>query len=313
MAYCFTCLLYFQVTISKHKENQLEGNISSKRPNNVTKGKELLYGRFVKSGATIIGNEMVTNAKQTQSSDDSDDEKDFSNSDTLEKAFKMSGGMTAHKAARHGHQLNGKLKRLQDQEGASYNVKSHAVSHDSSQVICNIDSSDSSENSNHLKPVAKNIVGEIKKMKKKKKDKSLKKTEHVTGELESISDTLDFHSKDCSSVCGKPRKKEKKSNKNSLRECQKIHKEAERGDVCNGKDKTKAQMKDYENCLIDTEKESSTLKEEKRKKKKKRKRTSSQCEDIEKDQVYISQVPESHQDKGPKKKKKKKREIIENC
>ena len=84
--------------------------------------KELLYGRFVRSGTNVVDSKTVKMEKEGSSSSDesdNDDKLDFSKKDTLEKAFKLSGGRTGHKAARHGHKLNGKLKRLLDQEESS--------------------------------------------------------------------------------------------------------------------------------------------------------------------------------------------------
>ncbi|KAL1465607.1 hypothetical protein WDU94_005162, partial [Cyamophila willieti] len=57
-----------------------------------------------------------------QSADDSDDISSASMSMPVivplsdEQLFAACGGLTAHKAARHGHKLSGKLKRLQEQE-----------------------------------------------------------------------------------------------------------------------------------------------------------------------------------------------------
>lgn len=82
-----------------------------------------MYGRFVRSGSTVIAGETVKDKNSESSDEESDTELDFSNKDTLEKAFEMSGGRTAHKAARHGHKLNGKLKRLQEQENAVHSLK----------------------------------------------------------------------------------------------------------------------------------------------------------------------------------------------
>merc|ERR1711983_526317 len=77
------------------------------------KSKKLLYGSFVASG---------TNKDEEKESEESEEEETEVDEigtgcsiDTLEKTYKMTG-LTGHKAARHGHQLSGKLKRIQDQE-----------------------------------------------------------------------------------------------------------------------------------------------------------------------------------------------------
>ena len=94
--------------------------ISSKRPANTFATKNLLYGRFVQSGTTVVGNEIIkTNCESSESESEEEQDRartDFSNINTLERAFEMSGGRTAHTAARHGNSLGGKLKRLQEQE-----------------------------------------------------------------------------------------------------------------------------------------------------------------------------------------------------
>ena len=94
--------------------------VSNKKPTNSCSAKELLYGRFVKSGMAIVGNDVIrTNSESSEGDCDKKqdrDNSDFSNKNTLDKAFEMSGGRTAHAAARHGSTLSGKLKRLQEQE-----------------------------------------------------------------------------------------------------------------------------------------------------------------------------------------------------
>ena len=116
------CDLLFQVKISRDNEDKTVQNISSKKPTKAAMNKELLYGRFVRSGTSVVDSKTVKVEKEDSSSSDesdNDDKLDFSKKDTLEKAFKLSGGRTGYKAARHGHKLNGKLKRLLDQEESS--------------------------------------------------------------------------------------------------------------------------------------------------------------------------------------------------
>jgi len=111
-----------EVTISKRKNAQENGTVSSKRPTSIGAGKELLYGRFVRSGMTVIGNKTVGVVEKKSSTEDcvEEESRDFSNKNSLERAFEMSGGRTAHAAARHGHKLSGKLKRLHDQENGAF-------------------------------------------------------------------------------------------------------------------------------------------------------------------------------------------------
>ncbi|EDV25730.1 uncharacterized protein TRIADDRAFT_63810 [Trichoplax adhaerens] len=77
-----------------------------------SKDKKKLYNQFVKAGdkdqATDIDSpfEVLKNARHFQ-------EKEVTNPD---KVYLACGARTAHKAARHGHKLSGKLQRLQQQE-----------------------------------------------------------------------------------------------------------------------------------------------------------------------------------------------------
>lgn len=97
--------------------------ISNKKPfSSKYDGKPLLYGTFIKAG-TYNGNEAKPpeylsdgiSDDDTSDEDDGDDDKSLLTNDTLQKMFKKTG-LTGHKAARHGHSLNGKLQRLENQE-----------------------------------------------------------------------------------------------------------------------------------------------------------------------------------------------------
>lgn len=81
--------------------------------------KAMLYGQFVK-GATLDNNQEV---KSEGEEEDSSEVTEYLEEDrqTLQKLpdeeiLKICGGMTAHKGARHGLKLNGKLERIQEQE-----------------------------------------------------------------------------------------------------------------------------------------------------------------------------------------------------
>jgi len=93
--------------------------------------KSLLYGTFVKAG-TYDASKVDINASKVDtigecsssdggSTDSEDDDADLEGNkkepinDTLQKMF-LKTGLTGHKAARHGHNLNGKLQRLMQQE-----------------------------------------------------------------------------------------------------------------------------------------------------------------------------------------------------
>lgn len=81
--------------------------------------KAMLYGQFVK-GATLDNNQEM---KSEGEEEDASEVTEYLEEDrqTLQKLpdeeiLKICGGMTAHKGARHGLKLNGKLERIQEQE-----------------------------------------------------------------------------------------------------------------------------------------------------------------------------------------------------
>jgi len=80
--------------------------------------KNMLYGRFIKSATLTNGGEEVKEMKAEGSeSDDSEaDDRGTASKFTDDELFQKLGGLTCHKAARHGHRLNGKLERLNRQE-----------------------------------------------------------------------------------------------------------------------------------------------------------------------------------------------------
>lgn len=82
--------------------------------------KAMLYGQFVK-GATLDNNQEVKSGGEEEDDDEEVTEYLEEDQQTLQKLpdeeiLKICGGMTAHKGARHGLKLNGKLERIQEQE-----------------------------------------------------------------------------------------------------------------------------------------------------------------------------------------------------
>ncbi|XP_048584528.1 G patch domain-containing protein 4 isoform X3 [Nematostella vectensis] len=92
------------------KEGSSSEPISNKRPSKDSQ-KALFYGRFVKASDSA--------PKEKGASDSGSDleaDKDYSNLHSEDKVFMACGGRTAHKAARHGFRLSGKLQRIQEHE-----------------------------------------------------------------------------------------------------------------------------------------------------------------------------------------------------
>ncbi|XP_071493810.1 uncharacterized protein [Diadema antillarum] len=93
--------------------------ISNKRKTSKVKAKSLLYGSFVKHG-TMKADGLISQEKTSLSSSSDDSESDEDPPESYEgndeRLYKACGGRTAHKGARHGLHLSGKLKRIQMQE-----------------------------------------------------------------------------------------------------------------------------------------------------------------------------------------------------
>ncbi|XP_074661547.1 uncharacterized protein LOC141914181 [Tubulanus polymorphus] len=79
--------------------------------------KSLLYGRFIKA-ATMTQEDSGTTVVREYSSESEDEVETLDKSTKLtdEELWKACGGRTAHKGARHGLKMNGKLNRVEQQE-----------------------------------------------------------------------------------------------------------------------------------------------------------------------------------------------------
>ncbi|XP_070536828.1 G patch domain-containing protein 4-like [Ptychodera flava] len=94
-------------------------SVSTKKTINTYDSKPMLYGRFIKSATlTSEGLQGLDNdiSDDSSSEDDEENPDSMSSGPTDEQLFKACGGLTAHKAARHGHKLSGKLQRIEQQE-----------------------------------------------------------------------------------------------------------------------------------------------------------------------------------------------------
>uniref|UniRef100_A0A131YZI4 G patch domain-containing protein 4 n=1 Tax=Rhipicephalus appendiculatus TaxID=34631 RepID=A0A131YZI4_RHIAP len=72
------------------------------------------YSGFIKAGVQDGSNWLQASPEPAVQEPDTDVELPENVLD--EEIFKACGGLTAHKAARHGHKMSGKLKRVQEQE-----------------------------------------------------------------------------------------------------------------------------------------------------------------------------------------------------
>ena len=104
-----------EVSINIAKENAF--NIaSSKSGLEISKKKHSLqYGKFLKTSTLQDGNMIKDNTFEVVENDDTKEDLTVIKL-TDEELFKACGGRTAHKGARHGLTLNGKLSRIAEQE-----------------------------------------------------------------------------------------------------------------------------------------------------------------------------------------------------
>lgn len=157
-----------------------------------TKATSALYMNFVKSSTTLEnGVEMKEDEKNNSSDCDSDSDKEKKKLSD-EDLFRICGGRTAHKGARHGLKLSGKLARIAAQEAAHTPQSTPATSDNENNESCKavtseltsskVSSSDDRKSKNSKKTKKnkreeKNDESEKTEMKKSKKKK---KTETVS-------------------------------------------------------------------------------------------------------------------------------------
>jgi len=89
--------------------NEEIGSIKAKKSKVSTTG-SFTYGFFHKAGTLNNGDVETVEAPTIK------EEKDYSLKLSDEELFKLCGGRTAHKGARHGHRFSGKLARIARQE-----------------------------------------------------------------------------------------------------------------------------------------------------------------------------------------------------
>jgi len=176
--------------------------------------KSLLYGTFVKAGTYDVNKVEETNVTLESGSEDSSDSDNDDHdddvkgdkkgliNDTLQKMF-LKTGLTGHKAARHGHNLNGKLQRLMAQEEREL-PKPSPCTEQTENLDCGV-----SEKKEMEKQVERNCDGtdvpECKTKTKKKKKISVPKE---VDEFLSVETDLNVNSK-------KKKKKKKKKTKST--------------------------------------------------------------------------------------------------
>nr|XP_022307009.1 G patch domain-containing protein 4-like [Crassostrea virginica] len=127
--------------------------------------KSMLYGQFVK-GATLDNNEEVTTNEgdPTKVKEVVEEDRQMLQKLPDDEILRICGGMTAHKGARHGLKLNGKLERIQEQERLL--LEKWKKQKESSSVI------DQSERQSLTVQTGTDVCENVSKAKKKKKKRN---------------------------------------------------------------------------------------------------------------------------------------------
>ncbi|EDQ90161.1 uncharacterized protein MONBRDRAFT_32064 [Monosiga brevicollis MX1] len=220
------------------------GRVSSKEPRE--RERRRFYGMFVK-GPTMTGSDMneVPSAGTESSDSDSDSDDDgptisfdttnYAKKMTDEELFHACGGLTGHKAARHGHSLSGKLKRIQEAEQSGGKVVSLADA-----VVWAEPETAPAARAAQTKSVASSekpakMEKKEKKAKKAKKDKTEKKEKkEKTEKAEKAEKTEKAEKVEKAEKKTKKEKKEKKEKKSK-----KAKKETDASEKKSKKDKSK--------------------------------------------------------------------------
>ncbi|XP_045209468.2 G patch domain-containing protein 4-like [Mercenaria mercenaria] len=217
-------------------KNSGDTKVSKKKDCKTYDNKAMLYGQFVK-GSTL-SNGLETREKTLE--DSSDEEPGEATQclmpDQEEIVFKMCGGRTAHKGARHGLKLNGKLLRIQEQEKLlldSYNSKSSSQK-DQHKSHNHFNELEVESTQGHESGDRKGYVEKSKKKKRKHRDEEI--TEEMTEEINNdTKEILELESQSVENLGSvnkpKKRKKSKKSRKNS--QCDNVEAHGEGKDGCN--------------------------------------------------------------------------------
>ncbi|XP_033725819.1 G patch domain-containing protein 4-like [Pecten maximus] len=101
------------VKVNKSKDTKRISTTTTKTFDN----KAMLYGKFLKGATLSNGNYEATNVEDSEDEESEEETKPARIQDIDDaELLKACGGMTGHKAARHGHKLNGKLARIEEQE-----------------------------------------------------------------------------------------------------------------------------------------------------------------------------------------------------
>jgi len=264
--------------------------------------KNKLYSQFVQSATLTNGveskNSSGDNSGSSNSSDDSsdDDDEDKFKRLTDEELFKACGGLTAHKGARHGHKMDAKMKRIQEQEQELLKEMKKSYG-----VVPNQKSSQVEESQKTSKKRGRSENGEFEKSENdcKSAKKKRKNQTEIEQPLSDFQDQPEKSETECK-VSKKKKKKSKKGDKPELKETE---------DSKSSAAEVTKPIHDFQDQSEINENEIKDSKKKKKKSKKSEKRKSKDTEDLIQSVVAVNEASDAEsKDQSSKKKKKSKKD-----
>lgn len=312
--------------VGKEFKNQWWDHVYNKTADNLIVGKtqdgsvqltrknEVLGDQKVKPYATASSTQYSSFVKEGVMND-AEEEKDMSLKLSYDELFKICGGRTAHKGARHGLKMSAKLARVEKQE----------------QDLLRKWQDDKDSLSRESLPVTENT--EMPKKKSKKKRKDIDSCDKVS--LHESRDKEDFQCVESDHLSKKDRKDKKKKkklhcveNEISCEESLPLDEGSSVGDICPAdpevgdrevikktKKKKKKSTKDEKENTVETAmaaSESEIVEKKKKHKKRKKEKEESEnlmCEDLT-DSQQCKDSSEMEINEGHKKKKKKHKNLL---
>ncbi|XP_071450862.1 G patch domain-containing protein 4-like isoform X2 [Hetaerina americana] len=201
-----------RVSVNPSKDNsigQLNTNalcISTKPPSvtKLLKENPLRYGNFIKTETLKNGGEVVPVRRKSTTAAEEDSSRITLSNLSDEELFKICGGRTAHKAARHGHKLVGKLARVIEQEKEQLSASSGKEKEDHLEVKTNVNVVANGEEHIRIKKKRKKKLVEV------ENEKSIYERLAIDNEVMEPSASESGVSRDRSNKGDKERRKKKK-------------------------------------------------------------------------------------------------------
>ncbi|XP_060573794.1 G patch domain-containing protein 4-like [Ruditapes philippinarum] len=199
-------------------KNSGDTKVSKTKNSKTYDNKAMLYGQFVKGSTLSNGLETREATLEESSDEEPGEETQCLMPDQAEVVFKMCGGRTAHKGARHGLKANGKLLRIQEQEKLlleQYNSKS-ANQKDRDMSCDHVNGQVNDSNEMNENKVENETLKKSKKKKRKHQDNDVNTDAINDGTVDEIENESKIIESKSTEDCSKPKKK-KKSKKSKKR------------------------------------------------------------------------------------------------